>query len=160
MCANLFILQLSTNGTYYFSMFGLLRIWGFLWGWFVFLSNHWSPLSVLRLSLSLWLECLYAVNSLCDPYFCFSQFYIVGVDFVTQKTPRENSNEKWHRQKVKRLSEETKRLFYAIITTNETSAVRWYLHQPLWIINSTQRSVEFRCSLLKERSTVPSQSWG
>lgn len=77
---------------------------------------------MLKLSLSLWLGCLYVVNSLGKSYFSFSQLYIVGVDFVTQKTSRENSNEKWHRQKVKRISEETKRLFCAIITTNETSA--------------------------------------
>lgn len=94
-----------------FPMFGLLKILGVLGGLFcfhgVFLANHLSPLSLLKLPASVCSGCLYAVNSLSKSYFSFSQFYIVEVDFVTQKTPRENSNQKWHRQKVMGISEET-----------------------------------------------------
>lgn len=79
-----------------FPMFGLLRIWGFFWGCFV-LGFFWQttdPLSVLRLPASVCSGCLYVVNSLSKSCFSFSQFYIVEVDFVSQKTPRENSNQK------------------------------------------------------------------
>lgn len=113
-------------------MFGLLRILGccffgwvgffvrFLWvglfGW-VFLANHWSPLSVLRLP-----ACLYVVNTLSKSYFSYSQFCIVEIDFLTQKNSQEKTlirngtGRKW-RESLKK-----QRDFLCIITRSESSA--------------------------------------
>lgn len=87
----------------------VVQLVGFWFG--LVLANHWSPVSVLRLPASVCSWYLYVVTSLSKPYFSVSQFYIVEVDFVIQKTPRQKSNQKWHRQRVIGISEETETFF-------------------------------------------------
>lgn len=85
--------------------FGVLL--GLFWGCFsfgvFFLAKHWFPLNMLWLPALVCSGCLYVVNSLSKSYFSFSQFYIAEVDSVTQKALAESSNQKWHRQKAKRI---------------------------------------------------------
>lgn len=87
----------------------VVQLVGFWFG--LVLANRSSPVSVLRLPASVCSWYLYVVTSLSKPYFSVSQFYIVEVDFVIQKTPRQKSNQKWHRQRVIGISEETETFF-------------------------------------------------
>lgn len=167
MCAGFFILQLSTNFVHYFSpCLVCWKFWGAWGGCFVFVGFFLQTLSLLRLPASVCSGCLYAVNSLSKSYFSFSQFYIVEVDFVTQKTPRENSNQKWHRQKVMGISEETETFF--VPSSQEVKAVLHVSDSLIFIpvtLNNKQysdlRSSDALCSRKGQQPfTVPRPSSG